>query len=123
MNVKEVTCILCPLGCAMGIRVEADRVLGVKGNKCKEGIKHAHQEVFSPGRILTTTVRTGNPESPLIPARSDKPIPKEKLEKSIQIIAEHVASGPIQIGEVIVSNILDTGVNIIASRSMGGEFG
>jgi CxxC motif-containing protein len=102
----------------MEVQVEGKEVTEVKGNKCKEGIEYARQEVFSPERILTSTVKTGNPEAPLLPVRSDKPLPKEKLEESMEVIAKHTVSYPIQLGEVIISNILNTGINIIASRSM-----
>ena len=118
MSNREIICIMCPLGCRMDIHIEGEEITKVEGSRCKQGIEYARQEVFSPGRILTTTVKTGNSESPLLPVRSDKSIPKEKLEESMGVIAKYVISGPIQMGEVIVSNILDTGVNIVASRSM-----
>jgi CxxC motif-containing protein len=118
MSVKEVICILCPFGCKLEVNVEGDEVTEVKGNRCKEGIEYARHEVFSPERVLTTTIRTLNPKVPLLPVRSDKPLPKGKLEESMEVIAKHTVSYPIKLGEVIVSNILNTGVNIIASRSM-----
>lgn len=118
MSIKEVTCILCPFGCKMEVHVEGKEVTEVKGNKCKEGVEHARHEVFCPERVLTTTIRTGNPEAPLLPVRSDKPLPKEKLEEGMEVIAKHTVSYPIQLGDVIIRNILNTGVNIIASRSM-----
>jgi CxxC motif-containing protein len=36
----------------------------------------------------------------------------------MEVVARQTVSYPIRMGEVIVANILDTGVNIIASRSM-----
>jgi CxxC motif-containing protein len=118
MSVKEVICILCPFGCKLEVNVKGDEVTEVKGNRCKEGIEYARHEVFSPERVLTTTMRTLNPKAPLLPVRSDKPLPKGKLEESMGVIAKHTVSAPIQLGDVIVSNILNTGVNIVASRSM-----
>jgi CxxC motif-containing protein len=117
-NNKQIICIVCPLGCRMEVGLEGDKVIEVAGNQCKKGEKHAQQEVLFPGRVLTTTVKTKDPAAPLLPVRSDKPIPKGKLEESMEVMARHTVSYPIQLGDVIVSNILNTGVNIIASRSM-----
>jgi CxxC motif-containing protein len=117
-NKRQIICIACPLGCRMEVSIEGDRVIEVTGNQCKKGEEHAQQEVLFPGRILTTTVRAKDPAAPLLPVRSDKLIPKGKLEESMEVVARQTVSYPIRMGEVIVANILDTGVNIIASRSM-----
>ena len=102
----------------MEVELEGDKVTEVTSNQCKKGEKHAQQEVLFPGRILTTTVKTKDPKAPLLPVRSDKLLPKGKLGESMEEIAKHTVSYPIQLGDVIISNILNTGVNIIASRSM-----
>lgn len=117
---KEIICIVCPLGCEMEVQVEVEgtEVTGVKGNRCKKGEEYARQEVFFPGRILTTTVETGNPETPLLPVRSDKPILKDKLEECMKVIAKHVVTKPLQLGDVVISNVLGLDANIITSRSL-----
>ena len=114
---KEIICIMCPLGCRMEVQLDGEEVVGVAGSKCKKGEKHARQEVFFPGRVLATTVRTTYPEVPLLPVRSDNLIPKGKLIECMRVIARRVVSGPVQLGEVIIKNILGLEVNIIASRS------
>ena len=101
----------------MEVELEGEEIVSVTGNQCKKGEKHAHQEVFFPGRILTTTVRTTEPEAPLLPVRSDNLIPKEKLRECMRLIAKCVVSDPFQLGEVVIENILGLGVNIVASRS------
>jgi len=115
---KEVICIMCPLGCKMVVQVEGAEVTQLEGNKCKKGEEYARQEVSFPSRILTTTVETGNPEAPLLPVRSDKPILKDKLEGCMKVIAKHVVTGPLQPGGIVISNILGLDVNIITSRSL-----
>jgi CxxC motif-containing protein len=114
---KEIICIMCPLGCRMELKVNGEEVVEIAGNKCQKGEKHAHQELFFPGRVLTTTVRTTYPEAPLLPVKSDNLIPKGKLIECMHVIAKQVVSGPIQQGEVLIENILGLEVNIIASRS------
>ena len=115
---KKLICIICPLGCRMEVQIDGEEVAEVTGNKCKKGEKHARQEVFFPGRVLATTVRTTYPEAPLLPVRSDNLIPKEKLIECMRVIAKTVVKGPVQQGKVIIKNILGLDVNIIASRSI-----
>ena len=101
----------------MEVQFEREEIVSVTGNQCKKGEKHAQQEVLFPGRILTTTVKTTDPEARLLPVRSDNPIPKEKLRECMKLIAKCVVSDPVQLGDVIIENILGLAVNIIASRS------
>jgi len=121
MSNKQIICIMCPLGCRMEAHTEGKEVIELEGNRCKKGIEYAGQEFFSPERILATTVKTDNPQLPLLPVRSDKSLPRERLEESMDVIAQHTVSGPIRMGKIIVRNILNTGVNIIASKSMASN--
>lgn len=120
---KEIICIVCPLGCKMDVQVEGTEVIGVKDNKCKKGEQYARQEVFFPGRILTTTVETGDPEAPLLPVRSDNPILKDELEECMKVIAKHVVTKPLQPGDVVIRNILGLDVDIIACRTLRRNVG
>ncbi|OEU44333.1 MAG: hypothetical protein BBJ60_10345 [Desulfobacterales bacterium S7086C20] len=118
---KEVICILCPLGCRMEAQIEEQKVTKVEGNGCKKGVKHAEREVFFPGRVLTTTIRTEIPEVPLLPVRSDKEIPKEKLIACMREIANLKMSGSVKIGEAMIRDIIGLGVDIIACRTLPFE--
>ena len=51
----------------------------IEGHSCKRGEVYAREEFVSPKRILTTTIRVESGFLPLIPVRSDKLLPKERL--------------------------------------------
>jgi CxxC motif-containing protein len=115
---REIICIMCPLGCRIEVQVEGKEVKGVHGDRCKKGVKYAQQEVVFPGRILTTTVRTDNPEMPLLPVRSNQAIPKEMLIECTRHISKHATNGPVRLGQTVIENILGLGADIVACRSM-----
>lgn len=115
---KEVICIMCPLGCSMKAEVEGQEVTDVQGNRCKKGIKHAEREIFFPGRILTTTVRTNLREVPLLPVRSNKEIPKSQVMACMVEISKHRVDGPVKIGQPLIKDILKLGVDIVACRTI-----
>ena len=116
---KDLICILCPLGCRVSVEIDGKTVRKVLGIKCKKGGEYAKQEIVSPVRVLTTTVKTGRSDAPLVPVRSDKPIPKEKLVPCMREIARHTLNGPVELGQVVIKGILGLDVNMVACRSLG----
>jgi CxxC motif-containing protein len=56
---------------------------------------------------------------PLVPVRSNKPILKDKLRDALNEIAQAEVKAPIKMGAVLIENILELDVNIIASRDLG----
>ena len=54
METRELTCIGCPLGCALTVTMNGKEVVEVKGNTCKKGDIYARKEVTNPTRIVTT---------------------------------------------------------------------
>lgn len=115
---EEIICIVCPLGCRMDVELDGSDVKAVKGHQCKQGKKHAQKEVLFPGRILTTTIKTDISEFPLLPVRSNKEIPKEQLITCMDKISKSRVTGPAEIGQPIIKDILGLGVDIIACRSI-----
>ncbi len=116
---NKIICIKCPLGCK--IEIEDGRV---NGNMCKRGEEYAINETKNPERILTTTVFIKNGKQKLLPVRSEKGLPKNIIKKCVFEISKVEVESPIKCGDVIIENILGTGVNIIASRDVEkNEFG
>ncbi len=76
------------------------------------------EEFISPKRILTTTMRVENGFLPLIPVRSDRPIPKERLLEALKQIAFTKIKAPIKMGDILLKDLLGLEVDIIASRDL-----
>ena len=115
--VKVIRCIVCPTGCQIqAISKGSDIVF--EGYTCKRGLEYAQQEYFEPKRILTTTIRVENGFLPLIPVRTSKPILKEKLNEALNEIAKTLVNAPIEMGEILIENILGLESNVIASRNL-----
>ena len=55
MEVIELICIGCPLGCPLTVKMDGENIEG-SGNTCKRGDDYARKEVLSPTRIVTSTV-------------------------------------------------------------------
>ena len=114
---EEITCILCPLSCIMKVKKEKNLII-ITENACNKGEKYAIQEIKKPVRILTTTIFVNNGEQILLPVRSEKGIHKDLILKSIKKLSKIKVNAPIKQKDIIYKNILETGVNIIASRDI-----
>lgn len=118
---QTVICISCPLACMITVTFD-DRgdVLGIANNQCKEGEKYAVAECKFPGRILTTTIPTEGSSRKLLPARTNKPVPKEQLMECMKSLSKTKVKPPVKMGQVIFANILDTGADLIATDELLG---
>ena len=116
---KEIICTVCPRGCHIMVEGEGDRVISVEGYSCKRGLEYASAEYAHPVRILTTTVKMAGVENDLLPVRSSKPIPKEKLFDCMEVIRAVEAKLPVACYDVLVADICGTGVDIVATKTVG----
>ncbi len=114
---KEYICIICPVSCDLTL-TDDDNNLSVSGNTCKRGESYAKNEYTKPVRMITTTVAIEGSVYPLIPVISTDMVPKEKLKKCIELLYNLKLQAPVKEGDVIVKDILDTGVDIIAAKTV-----
>lgn len=116
----KLTCITCPRSCDITLEEKPDGSLDVSGNKCKRGLEYAESEYRAPMRMLTTTVtvlfREGHRRLPVI---SSQPVPKQRLEECLQRLYKLSVKSPVAMGDVIDGDILGTGADILAARSIG----
>ena len=110
---RNLTCIVCPLGCDLTVELEDGKVVSVSGNNCKRGKLYAETECVSPMRTVTSTVVCD--DGSLLSVKTDSPIPKDKMLDCIKIINNTVAHLPISIGDVIIKDVY--GSNIVATQN------
>ncbi len=115
---KEMICIGCPMGCYLTVDYAGKTIRDVTGNRCKVGLEYAEKEISNPERTLTTTVKVRNGHLPLVSVRTNKPIPKNRIFDAMDLLAKIEVEAPVKIGEPIVQNIFDTGVNVVATKNI-----
>ncbi|OPL12707.1 MAG: hypothetical protein AVO39_11360 [delta proteobacterium MLS_D] len=116
---KRYICIGCPLGCEVTLTIDdTGDVVGFAGNKCKEGERYVLAEYKNPVRTFTATVRTRDSSQPLLAVRTNKPILKTLQIESMKVIAATKVTPPVQIGDVIIPDLLNTGADVVASANL-----
>jgi len=117
--IEKIICIRCPEGCEITVNLdEKKNITEITGNSCKLGLIFAENEIKNPTRMLTTTVKVKNGLLPLVPVYTEKPVPKEKIFEIINELKKIEIEAPIKLNQIIVENIFNLGINILASRDI-----
>ena len=115
---RRLTCIICPKGCSLRVRLEAGRVTLVEGNHCKRGAQYAEKEVTNPTRTVTTIIPVRGGREKMLSVKTRTDIPKAKVQACMRALKNVTAEAPVQIGNVILVDVAETGVDIIATKEI-----
>jgi CxxC motif-containing protein len=118
---KHFVCVVCPIGCEVDVVHDGSKIISMEGKKCEKSEEFVSQELIEPMRILTTTVRIQGSRWPVIPVRTDKPVPKRLFPRIMRQLRRVRLQVPINISDVVVGDVLGTGANILATRTMPRE--
>ena len=118
MEKRELTCIGCPMGCQLTVTMDNGQVMEVAGNTCQKGDIYARKEVVNPTRIVTSTVKITGGNKQRVSCKTASDIPKEKIFEVMKDIDAAVVKAPAHIGDVLISNVAGTGVDVVATRNI-----
>lgn len=122
METRELTCICCPLGCSLTATMEQSGEITVTGNTCPRGAEYAKTEWLDPRRVVTSTVVvTGQKEGEeaMVSVKTKQAIPKDKMMDCIRELADVSLKAPVRIGDVVITNVAGTGVDVVATKDIG----
>ena len=120
----QFNCTTCPSECLLTVEVErysngaVVEVRSVAGNSCPRGDTFAHQELTRPMRVLTTTVAVSGGDEALLPVRTAEAIPLALHAQAMDLIRGVVVEAPIRMGDVVLEDLLHTGIDLIASMDI-----
>jgi CxxC motif-containing protein len=114
---KNLICIECPIGCNLTAEKNGEQ-WAVKGNRCRKGEQFAINELTDPRRSVCSTVRTTFGEVPRLSVRTNGEVPLKSIFKVMEQINSVTLDHPVHIGEVIIENVSNTGINVIATSDL-----
>ena len=117
MEVRELICINCPMGCPLTVTMDGDS-LTVTGNTCPRGEDYAKKEVLSPTRIVTSSVRVNGGTIARVSVKTKTDIPKGKIFDVMKEIRAARVDAPVEMGDVVIADCAGTGVEVIATKSV-----
>ena len=116
--VDRLTCVLCPVGCELEVRRDGSAEVEVIGNQCDKGIPFAVEEVLRPRRNLATSIPVRGTASKMVSVRLSGPVPREMIFPILTEIARLKPEAPVSRGQVLIADVLGTGVDVIATRTV-----
>ena len=111
----NIVCIVCPKGCRLTVD---EQTLEVTGNNCPRGAAYGKAELTSPTRVITSTVKVEKGDICRCPVRTKGAIPKGKMFDIMSALRKVTLVSPVKIGDVVIPNVCDTGIDVIATRNV-----
>ncbi len=119
---ERLTCVLCPIGCELEVGRAAGERLDVRGNQCDKGLDFADEEILRPKRNLATSVPLAGTASRMVSVRLSGPVPRDMIFPILEAIAGLRPEPPVARGQVLIPNVLGTGVDVISTRGQVSTF-
>ena len=117
----DLTCIRCPMGCAIHVEMEHGQVVSVTGHTCPRGAEYAKSEATAPVRTVTSTVRALGGVRPVVAVKTVPDVPKGKIFAVMDAVRALEVKAPVHIGDILCENIADTGSNLVAAADLDAE--
>ncbi|HOB12529.1 MAG TPA: DUF1667 domain-containing protein [Syntrophomonadaceae bacterium] len=114
---KNLICIECPIGCSLQAEKTGEQ-WDIKGNRCRKGEQFAINELTDPRRSVCSTVRTIYKEVPRLPVRTNGEVPLQAIFEVMEQINAVTLDHPVHIGEIIIENVSNTGINVVATSDL-----
>lgn len=111
---KNLTCIVCPMGCNITVTLNGGEIESITGNTCKRGAEYAKNECINPTRTVTSTILCEDRHP--VAVKTDRPIPKDKIFECMDIINKTVLKLPVKIGDVAVENVFGSNIVVCANH-------
>ena len=111
----KMICINCPKGCELEVTQTGENVM-VTGNACPRGDEYGRSELVNPTRMVTGLVRLAGMRRPL-PVKTKRPVPKGAINDVLFAMHQTTAQIPVKIGDVIIANVAETGIDLVATAN------
>lgn len=115
---SELICICCPVGCLIHVERKEDGSLEITGNSCPKGEAYARSEMTAPVRTVTSMVKVTGGMGKVVPVKTAGEIPKEKIFVCMEEIEKARVQAPVKVGDVLISNVAGTVVDIVATGNV-----
>jgi len=117
---RRLICINCPRGCELIVETDdtSGAFISVEGSACIRGSSFALAEINRPERMMTSVVSIKGAKNCMLPVISRRPLPKAKIVEAVRAMRAITVDAPVHEGDIIARDIVGTGVDVIAARSL-----
>ncbi len=114
---KEIICIACPVGCRLTAEWQEGSTPVIAGNKCPRGEIYGREEVISPKRVVTATVRLNSSFLKRLPVTTAAPVEKSVINDLLRRLYGLNLTPPVKRGEIVLK-LEDPDISVTATRTV-----
>ena len=114
-EIRDITCVQCPMGCQLKVTIDDGEVVSVEGNTCPRGRTYGEREATCPERVVTSLVSVAGDSRP-VPCKTVAAVPKELVEQVLIEIKNTRLEPGVRVGDVLIRDVAGTGIDVIATR-------
>ena len=118
---KEIICIVCPNSCRITAEFDGEKINHIEGAQCQKGKEFLENEIKNPLRTFTGSVQCENGDYQLVSVKTANPIPKKYMKQVAEKTHQITIKAPVEIGQVIIPNILGQNADLVATRKVRKE--
>ena len=115
---RKFVCIVCPNSCHVEVEHEEQDIKAIHGVECQKGREYVINEIRSPLRMFTGSVKVANGDFPLVSVKTSSPVPKKYLRELGALTHQVQVQAPVEIGQIIISNLCGKGIELVATRQV-----
>lgn len=119
---REYICIVCPNSCRITVEYDDQVIKHIKGAQCQKGNEFIENEIKNQLRTFTGSVLCEDGDYQLISVKTNKPVPKKYLKQIAQKTHQIKMEAPVEIGQVIIPNIMGLNADLVATRRVKKRF-
>ena len=114
---ETLTCIMCPVSCELNV-IRNDDGIQVEGSQCGRGVDFAEEEILHPKRNLATSIPISGKNFRMLSILLSDRVSRHLLMDILKEIAVIRIDPPVYRGQVLADNILNSGADVIATRTV-----
>jgi CxxC motif-containing protein len=93
-------------------------IISLKGNRCPKGRSFAESELYSPLRLVASTVAISGAAERRLPVKTSVPVRRADVFMVMAFIKSFKTSAPVEAGSVLAEQIPGTEAALVATRTM-----
>lgn len=118
LNDFNVKCNICSVGCMLAVD-GSETDINVTGNICGRGIDYARKLISDESKEITGRCILVNGPMGRLPVVSSSPVPKNISDAVLEEIRGLRVEAPVEKGQILIENIMGSGIDILAQRRVG----
>jgi CxxC motif-containing protein len=123
---RSLTCIVCPIGCALSVEEGPEAALSISGNRCPRGAVYAQEEIRAPKRVVTATCGIAGAIAGValdsgprrVPVKTQQACPRERINDLLADIYKTRVRLPVKAGDAVITDWQGSGINVVAVRDL-----